>query len=408
MKPGYELLTAETVPAYVASQPHLAKKVDASSFQAQEVGDGNLNLVFVGRDDAGAGLCLKQSLPYVRLVGEAWPLTPERVMAETRGYEAALAASPADIPEFYGLDEDRYIIAMENLDALVIWRSALNEGLVHRGVAAQLGRFVARTAFTTSVFSLDPQALKKKVAEAINPELCQITEDLVFSEPYGEHPNNSFYPAVAATVSELRSNAELVGNVGQLKTKFMTSAEALIHGDLHSGSVMVPSSGSDSGEPVGRVIDPEFCFYGPVGFDLGALFGNYLAAQARSVVIERDQEFRIWVAGLVAETWQAFEAEMRALWPTRSERFLSDDFLEFWLRGVLADAVGFGGCKAVRRIIGLAKVSDIETLEGIAHSEAAKAVLRIGGRWITERRSLLLPAQIEAVAAQELARITLL
>lgn len=403
MEPEYEVLTAETIPAYVAEQPHLAAKVDASTLVANEVGDGNLNLVFICRDAAGRGLCLKQSLPYVRLVGEAWPLTPERVMAETRGYEAATLASPGDIPEFYGLDESRYIIAMENLDHLAIWRLALNDGVIHEGVGAQMGRFVARLAFSTSLFSVDHLELKEAMAAAINPELCKITEDLVFTEPYGHYERNSYVPRVGEVVEQLRADQELVAQVGMLKTKFMTCGEALIHGDLHSGSVMVTV---DEVEPYGKVIDPEFCYYGPVGFDLGALFGNYLAAQARSVVIDRSPEFRRWVAQLPSETWQAFEDELWRLWPERSETFLSDDFLRCWLAGVLQDAAGFGGCKANRRIIGLAKISDIETLEGDAHVMAATGVLRVGARWIKERSSMTDPDRIEKIAAEELAKIT--
>ena len=44
----------------------------------------------------------------------------------------------------------------------------------------------------------------------------------------------------------------------------MGSPEALIHGDLHTGSIMVTESET-------RVIDPEFAFYGPMGFDVGAV-----------------------------------------------------------------------------------------------------------------------------------------
>jgi 5-methylthioribose kinase len=59
----YEFLTPDTVPAYVASKPHLAEIVDVDTLEVSEVGDGNLNLVFVCRDGQGRGLCLKQSLP---------------------------------------------------------------------------------------------------------------------------------------------------------------------------------------------------------------------------------------------------------------------------------------------------------------------------------------------------------
>ncbi len=397
----YELLTAETVPAYVASMPNLADKVDASTLVAEEVGDGNLNLVFVARDAAGGGICIKQSLPYVRLVGEDWPLTPERVVAEARGYSAAADATPEDIPVVYGYDDSRYTLAMENLHDLVIWRTALNEGIMHPGVGAQMGRFVARVAFSTSLFKMDAGELKERVAESINPELCKITEDLVFTEPYGDYANNGVQPGVEPAVKDIQSDAVLVANVGMLKSKFMTSAEMLLHGDLHSGSVMVTV---DKDEAYGKVIDPEFCFYGPVGFDLGALFGNYLAARARAEVLDRSDEFRTWVGQLPQETWEAFEAEIWKLWPSRSETFLTDEFLSLWLRDVLRDAAGFGGCKAIRRIIGLAKVSDIETLEGDDHVTAATAVLRVGARWIKERDSIMSSGRLVEIAGEELTR----
>lgn len=43
---------------------------------AEEIGDGNLNLVFKIYDNRGKSrVVVKQALPYVRCVGESWPLT---------------------------------------------------------------------------------------------------------------------------------------------------------------------------------------------------------------------------------------------------------------------------------------------------------------------------------------------
>ena len=78
MTPEYEILNPETVAAYIAGNANLTGIVDTDTLEVSEVGDGNLNLVFVCKDGNGDGICLKQSLPYVRLVGEGWPLTPER------------------------------------------------------------------------------------------------------------------------------------------------------------------------------------------------------------------------------------------------------------------------------------------------------------------------------------------
>ncbi|MXD18366.1 phosphotransferase, partial [Escherichia coli] len=53
--------------------------------------------------------------------------------------------------------------------------------------------------------------------------------------------------------------------------KFMTEAQALLHGDLHSGSIMVTDTDT-------KVIDPEFGFMGPMAFDIGNYIGNLLLA----------------------------------------------------------------------------------------------------------------------------------
>lgn len=76
-------------------------------------------------------------------------------------------------------------------------------------------------------------------------------------------------PANEVDAAELAADEEFVAAMGRAKWLFMTKAEALIHGDLHTGSVMVRSpEGSTECDSV-RVFDSEFAFYGPVAFDLG-------------------------------------------------------------------------------------------------------------------------------------------
>ena len=385
MVPEYEILTPETVPAYIDGNPELNGIVDTSTLEVTEVGDGNLNLVFVCKDATGDGICLKQSLPYVRLVGESWPLTPERVVAEARGLKAAADHVPDLVPAYYGVDRDQYVLAMEYLMDWDMWRTQLNLGNAHPGVGAQLGRYVAAFAFYTSFFSIDQGEIKERLAEAINPELCKITEDLVFTEPYIDVDNNSYVDELTSEIEGMRADPRLRAEVGMLKYCFMTAGEALVHGDLHTGSVMV-RHGKTGGEC--RVIDPEFCYYGPVGFDLGALFGNYLAARSRAAVLNRPAEYQQWLADLGPETWDSFEAEMRRLWPERLDKTWTDSFLDAWLAQVAKDTIGFGGCKANRRIIGLAKVTDIQELPNDEHVKAATMVLRTASTWIKERNTL--------------------
>ena len=84
---AYAPLTIETVPAWLDARPALRALVPADPLHVREVGDGNLNLVFIVRDDpARPGVVLKQSLPWVRVHGESWPLTLERARHEADAF----------------------------------------------------------------------------------------------------------------------------------------------------------------------------------------------------------------------------------------------------------------------------------------------------------------------------------
>ena len=80
---GYRPLDVTTVGDYLADLLAVADRLGGSpaEWRVKEVGDGNLNLVFVVEGPAG-GLCVKQALPYVCLVGESWPLPLERAFFE--------------------------------------------------------------------------------------------------------------------------------------------------------------------------------------------------------------------------------------------------------------------------------------------------------------------------------------
>ena len=74
-------------------------------WKVREVGDGNLNLVFIVEGDKGAAV-VKQALPYVRLVGESWPLPLKRSFFEYHALTRQEArAAPASVPEIYHFDE---------------------------------------------------------------------------------------------------------------------------------------------------------------------------------------------------------------------------------------------------------------------------------------------------------------
>jgi len=401
MTDQYEFLTKDNITDYLSSKQVFAKLIDANNLvEFKEVGDGNLNLVFIMKDSAGKGIVLKQALPYVRLVGPDWPMTPSRarIEAETTIIHSKFAKDL--VPEIYDYDPDRYIIAMEDLSDHVVWRGALNSGLRFDGVAGPLGKYVASTAFGTSIFGLGQEQHKLEVARAINPGLCLITEDLVFTEPYFENGRNSVLPSNEKDAQELANDKEMVNEIGSLKYKFMTAAESLIHGDLHTGSAMIKCEDKKVAVSV-KAIDSEFSFYGPIGFDLGALVANYTIAAARACALGNIDQMH-WALSLAEQTWVEFEKEFRKLWPSRvDKRVFTDQLLEELIKTWRADTLGYAGAKMARRIVGLAKTSDIETLEPNVREGAARAVLQVARKTTKERNQ----AKSWAILAKEAAEI---
>lgn len=387
MDADYRFLTIEEVPDYIAAHPTMAARVDLDRLaEVREIGDGNLNLVFLAKDEAGGGVVVKQALPYVRMVGEGWPMTPEREKHEIQSLLAHHALVPELVVEVLHHDVERHIIGMEDLSDHRVWRHALNEGLVHDGAAEAVGRYVGAVAFGTSVFGMGRTELAEAQAAAINPELCEITEDLVFTEPSVDAGRNSVLPANEPDAAALAADDVFVDSMGWAKYAFMTHGEALIHGDLHTGSVMVRSGADSTVADSVKVFDSEFAFYGPVAFDLGATWANYVLAAARAFALGDDARGH-WALGLVGQTWTGFEGEFRRRWPQRRDpRVWRDAMLEARIAEWRAESWVFAAAKMSRRIVGAAKVTDVQTLpedlrEGAARGvlAAARAAVRCGG-----------------------------
>ena len=296
-KSGFQALDIETLGARLAGVPAVADRVgpDGRRWKVREVGDGNLNLVFIVEGPKGS-VVVKQALPYVRLVGESWPLPLKRSFFE---YHALIRqearAGFVAVPAVYHFDEAQALIVMEYLTPHVILRRALIEGRMPQNIGRDLGLFAARTLFRGSDLSMTAGDRKRDLALfADNVELCDITESLVFTEPYFDAPRNRHTsPQLDAVVGELRADRDLKVEAQRLKHLFAAKAETLLHGDLHTGSIMVTDEDM-------RVIDPEFAWYGPMAFDVGMLLANFWMSFFSQRGHERNgdrKEMREWLLG---------------------------------------------------------------------------------------------------------------
>ena len=375
-------LTVANVPEYVASRPELARQVAPDGLAVTEVGDGNLNQVFLCRGGDGRTLVLKQALPYVRLVGPSWPMTEERAAREAHaiGTHAALSDRVCALTYY---DEDNHVLALEDLTDHVVLRSHLNQGRDITGVPEVLGRHVADISYGTSFLAVGEEVFRLAAADAVNSELCALTEDVIFTEPFlGSERNSLQYPEAERFVTDLQQDRGWIAGAMRCKRRFVTVAEALVHGDLHTGSVFVRFDGpagaaAGTGDWSVKTFDPEFSYYGPIGFDLGLLCANFVMAAARADALGEGDR-RDALIDAVPQVWAAFEARFRELYAGRArpDKY-PDEFLVGWLADIASDTRGFAGCEIARRIIGLAKVSDLESLDRAGYLRATERSLEI-------------------------------
>ncbi|MFD0716437.1 S-methyl-5-thioribose kinase [Paenibacillus sp. GCM10027626] len=372
-----------------------------AQLQCREIGDGNLNLVFHITDPAsGQSVIMKQALPYAKVVGESWPLTLDRARIESEALQLQGELAPGLVPRVYRYDPELALTIMEDLSDHVIMRRGLIEGGSYPLFADHISTFMANTLFYTSDLGMNQQEKKLKVRAFINPELCKITEDLIFDDPYTHSSNNNIDPAIQDAAQALTEDSELHFEVALLREKFLTQAQALLHGDLHTGSIFITPQST-------KVIDPEFAYYGPIGFDIGAVLANLLLNYASREGWDASEavyeQYKENLLTMIADIWTQFEAKFRALWEQVSvDRLASSSaaYKDHYMLQLLRDTIGFAGCKMVRRIVGLAHVADIDTIADTAvREQAQRKALAIGTALIKHNRKARSIEEAIALAA---------
>ncbi|TQO20680.1 5'-methylthioribose kinase [Rhodoglobus vestalii] len=361
---------------------------EADHITVREVTAGNMNRVFIAEGPLGS-LAIKQAPPFINVIGEGAPMDPSRIGAEARAYAQLARLAPDTVPAIAHLDLDEYVMVMEDLSELTVLRDGLVDQVTARlageatseidcaAIGSVVGRFIGELTFSTSETSLGRSAFEELTRESSNPDLCALTLQYVLGEPYRDVANNHWVPALEGRVRQLWNDSAVAAAVERVSKVFTESPQGLLHGDLHTGSVMVrlPNVGHDLDV---KVFDPEFSFVGPIGMDLGLFWANMrIAAMAADAAGQTD--LAVMRASAVDTSREAF----RAAWQdTASPEFLDQVEREAW---------GFAGAEMIRRVIGVARAADLELLPADECAAASVAVF-------DEGRSLLLDPSTGPVA----------
>ena len=354
------LLDCDEVISYVKEKNLFSENTDLT---VKEIGDGNINYIFkVENKIDGKSIVLKQADKLLRSSGRPLDLTRSKIEANILRIENDLA--PHFVPKIYFYDEIMCVLAMEDISEYKNLRTELIAGKIFLNFADNISEFLSRTLLLTTDLFMNKFEKKKNVKEFINPELCDISECLVFTEPYDNNKNRNIITTGNEEFVEnmLYKNEDLHFAILKLREKFMNYSQSLIHGDLHSGSIFINEKGI-------KIIDPEFSFYGPMAYDIGNVIGNLYFPLYRAKFFMEDskkkEEFINWLEKCILDIPILFSKKCKLLWEKYSnDRLLKNKkFRDYYIENIIKDSLAYAGTEIIRRTVGDAKVLELTSLE---------------------------------------------
>ncbi|GAA0180407.1 S-methyl-5-thioribose kinase [Clostridium sediminicola] len=360
---------------------------DTTNLDCKEIGDGNLNYVFrIVDKNSGKSLILKHCSEDTR-AKSGRKLNIDRNIMECKMLQLQNKYCKGYVPEIYMFDEIMNCYAMEDLSTYSIMRTSLLENKTFSHFADNITTFMVDTLLPTTDVVLNHKEKKRLVKEYINPDLCEISEQLVFTDPFGNFSNenivlNSMEEFVQTNIY---SDKSLRVEAAKLKFNFMNNAQALLHGDLHTGSIFINENDL-------KVIDPEFAFFGPIGYDVGNVIANLFLAWAHGfATIENEAEkanYMLSIEKSIVDIVEMFKSKFIKKFRAEATDLMAktDDFDTWYLKSILEDTAGTVGLEMIRRIVGIAPVADITSIiDEEKRANVQKILILVGKDFILNR-----------------------
>ena len=352
---------------------------------------GNLNHVCRVTDEKGHTLYIKQAGDTLR-ISEDMTATLDRNRQESEILQLEDKMAPGMVPHIYFFDTVMSACGMEDCSDFEVMRDAMINHETFPGFADDITEFMVRTLLLSSDIVMDHREKKELVRRFITPDLDDITEKLVLMEPYLGADRNIIYPANKEFVDkELYSDQALHLEVAKLKFKFMNDAQALLHGDLHTGSIFINKEKT-------KTFDCEFGTYAPMGYDIGNIIANMIFAYDNGIAYG-DETFAEWTLKTIGDIVDLFVEKFNKLYDEAVTEPMAKvpGFKEYYLDGIMNDTAGYAGTELIRRTVGMAQNKDVTMItDERARVIAERTNIFLGKNFIMNQKAFRTGAQYVA------------
>ncbi len=353
----YKILNEENVIDFARQNCDVFKS--STNLTSKELSDGNINYVFrVVDEDTKTSVIIKQATKFFRTSPEQ-PLTDKRIVIEVNSMKKMQEVCPGFSPKIYKYIDEMKCCIMEDCNDYHIMRSGMLKFETNKNFGKQMGKFLSNLHFYTSSFYLDTQEKAQLVNSYLNPEMCEITQRLVFTEPFTDYLKRNPIPdeLIGFVKREIYDCKKVKAKAAKLKNQFLTSTQSLIHGDLHTGSIFINENDF-------KVFDSEFAFVGPCSYDIGCIVGNILFAYVAADIVGNNKKFKCWTLKTIQTILNTYKKETLKLLAKHSKDPLltSNKYCKKHVNKILRDGIETAGVEILRRTITSFKVADITKL----------------------------------------------
>lgn len=259
-------------------------------------GEGNMNQVIRVKTNRRSFI-LKQSRPWVQKFPQI-QAPVERVLIEADFYELA-ERDPyfrQFMPQVLEKDAENYVLTLEDLgagaDFTFIYKKDHYIGSLHLEQLLVLLSHLHRLEF-------DPVT---RQAFPDNLGMRRLNHEHLFIFPLEKNTGfnlDTVLPGLQAAAVPYRHDNDLRERMNELGKLYLSPGSSLLHGDFFPGSWL--KVGSEV-----KVIDPEFCFFGPPEYDLGVAVAHLKMARMKDSEIDQAKRAYAAPAGFDEELRRAF------------------------------------------------------------------------------------------------------
>lgn len=223
---------------------------------------------------ADGSLILKQSRDFVQKYPQvAAPI--ERTQVETRFYQMVAHVDTLSNmgPKVIGYDDDNHVICMTDLGHMDDCMG------LYGGAKLTTVDIDLLLSYLSELHALD--SLPKDDV-LYNHSMRALNAEHIFDYPFMAENGldyESITPGLSDLAKKVRSDDRLLSNVKTAKEMYLNDGQYLLHGDYYPGSWLKAMGDI-------KIIDPEFCFYGPREFDYAIFYAHLLMSNQDISVIE--------------------------------------------------------------------------------------------------------------------------